>query len=58
MSSGKYIQFSEEHKINHGVRQSCPLSSTLFNSHMNEVILKWSQTYTKGITLSTSIKIK
>jgi hypothetical protein len=25
---------------------------------MNEIILKWSQTYTKGITLSTSTKIR
>jgi len=58
MYSGNNVQLSEEHEINHGVRQSCALSYTLFNSYVNEIILKWSETYTKGITLSTNTKIK
>jgi predicted RNA binding protein with dsRBD fold (UPF0201 family) len=33
-------QLSEEHKINHRVRQDCPLSPTLFNIYMNEIIAK------------------
>jgi retron-type reverse transcriptase len=31
---------SEEHTINHGVRQGCPVSPTLFNIYMNEIIVK------------------
>jgi hypothetical protein len=50
-------QLSEEHKINHGVRQGCPLSSALFNIHMNEITAKCNQIYRKGICLSTTAKI-
>ena len=49
-------QLSEEHTINHGVRKGCPLSPTLLNIYMNEMTVKWNQIYTKGITLSTSLK--
>jgi retron-type reverse transcriptase len=33
-------QVSEEHTINHGVRQGCPASPTLFNIYMNEITVK------------------
>jgi hypothetical protein len=39
------------------VRQGCPASPTLFNIYMNEITVKWSQVYTKGISLSTSTKV-
>jgi len=50
-------QPSEEHTIIHRVRQGCPLSPTLYNIYMNEIIVKRNQTYTKGITLPTTTKI-
>jgi hypothetical protein len=50
-------QLTEEHASNHGVRQACPLSPTLFYTYLNEIIVKWKKIYTKGITLSTSTKI-
>jgi hypothetical protein len=31
-------QLSEEHTVNHRVRQGCPLTPTLFNILMNEII--------------------
>jgi hypothetical protein len=46
-------QLPEENTTNHGVRQGCPLSLTLFNIHIYKIILKWNQIYTKGVTLST-----
>jgi len=42
-------QVSEEHTINHGVSQDCPLSPTLLNIYMNEIIVKWNQIYTKAL---------
>ena len=49
-------QLAEDHTINHRIRKGCPLSPTLFNIHMNEIVVKWNQIYTKGITASTSTK--
>jgi hypothetical protein len=51
------IKLSEEHTVNHGDRQGCPFSTTLFNTHMNEIIVKWNQIYIKGIILLTSTKL-
>jgi len=50
-------KFLVEHTINHGVRKVCPLSPTVFNIHVNEIILKWNKIYAKGITLSTGTNI-
>jgi len=38
---------SEEHKINHGLRHGCPLSLTLLNIYMNDLVVKWKQIYAK-----------
>jgi len=51
-------QLSEEHTINHRLRQGCPLSPTQFTIYINEIIVKWNHNGKKGITLSTSTKIK
>ena len=53
----KNNRFSEEHTINHGGRLGCPLSLTVFNIYMREIIVKYNQIYTKGIASSTSTKI-
>jgi len=34
-----------------------PFLPTLFNIHMDEIIVKWNQIYTRCITLSTGTKI-
>jgi hypothetical protein len=34
------VKLSEEHTINHGVGQGCPLSPTLFNIYVNRIIVK------------------
>jgi hypothetical protein len=43
--------------INKGVRQSCPLSPTLFNVYINEVIKDWNQIYTKAINVQNNTKL-
>jgi hypothetical protein len=43
--------------INKGVRQVCPLSPTLFNVYINEVIKDWNQIYTKGIIVQNNTKL-
>jgi len=53
----KNNQFSEEHTINHGGRLGCPLSPTVFNIYMHEIMVKCNQIYTKGIASSTGTKI-
>ena len=40
-------------KISGGVRQGCPLSTTLFNLYLNDMIQTWKQQITGGINLGT-----
>ena len=45
-------KLSKPAEINKGVRQSCPLSSTLFNIYLDEIITKWQNQDAAGIKLS------
>jgi hypothetical protein len=39
-------------EINKGVCQGCPLSPTLFNTYLDEIITKWQKQDITGIKLS------
>ena len=38
-------------EINNEVRQGCPFSPTLFNTHLDEIITKWQKEDINGIQL-------
>jgi len=50
-------QLTEENTINHRFRQDCPLSPIIFNTLINEIIIKWNQIYIKGLLPSSTTKI-
>jgi hypothetical protein len=45
-------KLSKSVEINKGVRQVCPLSPTLFNIYLDEIIAKWQKQDMTGIKLS------
>ena len=45
-------KLSKSVEINKGVRQACPLSPTLFNIYLGEIITKWQKQDITGIKLS------
>jgi len=45
-------KLSKPVEINKGVCQGCPFSSTLFNTHLDEIIIKWQNQDLTGIKLS------
>jgi len=44
-------KLSKSVEINKGVRQGCPLSLTLFNIYLDEIITKWQKQDITGIKL-------
>jgi hypothetical protein len=47
---------SKEIYINQGVKQGCPVSRTLFNIFINEVIRQWQQVLTEDLKIGNSFK--
>lgn len=47
-------KLSDNQKINHGVRQDCRLSPTLFKICLKEIMVQWTQNYTIGIISDTT----
>jgi len=45
-------------KINKGVRLDCPLSPTLFNTCIHQIITEWKEEETKGINTERNEYIK
>jgi hypothetical protein len=48
-------KLSKSVENNKGVRQVCPLSPTLFNIYLDEIITKWQKQDITGIKLSKTI---
>jgi hypothetical protein len=44
-------KLSKPVEINKGVRQGCPLSHTLFNMYLDEIVTKWQNQDITGIKL-------